>query len=107
MDALKEHWRLERRSRERKKKIHLVVAITAMVAIALAVVGIRVSFKESGGKGGGFKEVTRLCLQVLFSPLPSMSIKPPKTPTFQVKSQKVYIVTFPISHFSVGDGLQY
>ena len=44
VDALKEHWRLERRKRERKKKIHLVLAITAMVAIALAVVGIRVSF---------------------------------------------------------------
>ena len=44
VDALKEHWRLERSKRERKKKIHLVVAITAMVAIALAVVGIRVSF---------------------------------------------------------------
>jgi len=61
VDALKEHWRLERRKRERKKKIHLVLAITAMVAIALAVVGIR----------------------VLLSPLPSMSIKAPKTPTFQ------------------------
>ena len=44
VDALKEHWRLERRKRERKKKIHLVLAITAMVAIALAVVGIRVGF---------------------------------------------------------------
>ena len=50
VDALKEHWRLERRKRERKKKIHLVVAITAMVAIALAVVGIRVSFVKSRGR---------------------------------------------------------
>ena len=32
------------RQRERKKKIHLVLAITAMVAIALGVVGIRVGF---------------------------------------------------------------
>ena len=47
VDALKEHWRLERRKRERKKKIHLVLAITAMVAIALAVVGIRVSFNST------------------------------------------------------------
>ena len=74
VDALKEKWRLERRycrseinnfislcdrpctriqiiihiyhdrQRERKKKIHLVLAITAMVAIALGVVGIRVGF---------------------------------------------------------------
>ena len=81
------------RQRERKKKIHLVLAITAMVAIALGVVGIRVGFSFLFTEVG--KRILMVMFQVMLSPLPSLSIKAPKTPTFQVQKSGVHCSLLP------------